>query len=476
MAALTGGIVGDVADSGALVFDRMNTLTFPGVISGSGSVSQIGFGTTILTADSPYTGGTTVSRGALAVGDFAHPSAALSGGGPITVQSRGTLGGYGSVSGPTVNNGVDRRRKRDARVCRVADRDVHHPWRRAQSGADPARLRSEHRQCARGSRRYVGAGARMAINTFLGGDGSPSDRLVMNGDPAATGNTAIHVTNIGGTGALTTANGILVVDAINGATTAPGAFNLSNGELRAGAFDYRLFRGGVSGSPNDWFLRSSFIEPPIPPVPPTPANAPARAPPRSSGPSSRPMAWCSLWRGSWASRSSARSTSGSATRIEPDGCTVAPPPRPRLSICRPGSLSRRKRPPRRRARCSRLRPGAASSARRSTITISRSPTRAPRQPGRLPGRRRPSARLADRRPFGARRPLWRLWRRERRRERPHHQCGGDRRHPRAHRIDEPRPPGRRAGTGPMSGLAAGIPTPFCREPGMAARPAPNSRS
>ena len=111
--------------------------------------------------------------------------------------------------------------------------------------------------CSRFSGDYVGAGGPMAINTYLGGDGSPSDRLVINGG-AATGNTSVHVTNVGGPGALTTANGILVVGAINGATTAPGAFSLSNPELRAGAFDYRLFRGGASGSANDWFLRSDF--------------------------------------------------------------------------------------------------------------------------------------------------------------------------------------------------------------------------
>ena len=126
---------------------------------------------------------------------------------------------------------------------------------------------------------YTGAGGTMAINTFLGGDGSPSDRLVINGDPAATGNTSVHVTNVGGPGAETTANGILVVNAINGATTAPGAFSLSNCELRAGAFDYDLFRGGVSGSPNDWFLRStsSAADPPEPaPVPPIPRSRPTR--------------------------------------------------------------------------------------------------------------------------------------------------------------------------------------------------------
>ncbi len=51
---------------------------------------------------------------------------------------------------------------------------------------------------------YTGAGGTMAINTFLGGDGSPSDKLVISGG-TATGNTMVHVTNVGGPGAETTA-------------------------------------------------------------------------------------------------------------------------------------------------------------------------------------------------------------------------------------------------------------------------------
>jgi hypothetical protein len=85
-----------------------------------------------------------------------------------------------------------------------------------------------------------------------------------------------------GPGAETTGNGILVVNAINGGTTAAGAFTLDNPELRAGAFDYRLFRGGLNGSdPNDWFLRSSFIVPPEPepPEPIGPNPPPATLPP-----------------------------------------------------------------------------------------------------------------------------------------------------------------------------------------------------
>ncbi len=72
---------------------------------------------------------------------------------------------------------------------------------------------------------YRGTGGILAINTFLGSDNSPSDQLVINGG-TGTGLTGIRVTNAGGPGALTLADGIRVVDAIAGATTDPGAFVL----------------------------------------------------------------------------------------------------------------------------------------------------------------------------------------------------------------------------------------------------------
>ena len=241
----TGAILGNVLDNGALAFDRSNTLAFPGVISGSGSVSQIGSGTTILTADSPYTGGTTVSRGALAVGDFAHPSAALSGGGPITVEAGGALGGYGTVTGPTVNNGVIAAANATPGFAGSPTGTFTIHGDLLNQGVIQLASEASIGNVLEVGGDYVGAGAAMNINTYLGADGSPSDRLVISGG-AATGNTSVHVTNVGGPGALTTANGILVVDAVGGATTSPGAFSLANPELRAGAFDYRLFRGGVS--------------------------------------------------------------------------------------------------------------------------------------------------------------------------------------------------------------------------------------
>ena len=81
----TGSIVGDVTNNGALAFNRSDTFTFPGVISGTGSVSQIGAGTTVLTANNTYTGATTVAAGTLIVNGSIGNSA-------VMVNSGATLG------------------------------------------------------------------------------------------------------------------------------------------------------------------------------------------------------------------------------------------------------------------------------------------------------------------------------------------------------------------------------------------------
>jgi outer membrane autotransporter protein len=104
---------------------------------------------------------------------------------------------------------------------------------------------------------YTGAGGLIGLNTFLGTDSSPSDKLIINGGNAS-GGSLLRITNTTGPGAYTTANGILVVEAINNGTTQAGSFTLA-GEARGGAIDYFLFRGGLNGSaPDNWFLRSSF--------------------------------------------------------------------------------------------------------------------------------------------------------------------------------------------------------------------------
>ena len=57
----TGSIAGDIIDNSALVFNRTGTLSYGGVISGSGSVTKSGTGTLTLTGSNTYSGATTIS-------------------------------------------------------------------------------------------------------------------------------------------------------------------------------------------------------------------------------------------------------------------------------------------------------------------------------------------------------------------------------------------------------------------------------
>ncbi len=64
----TGSITGNVANSGALVLNRSDAVTFAGSITGSGNLTHAGNGTTSLTGNNTFTGGTTISAGTLQVG------------------------------------------------------------------------------------------------------------------------------------------------------------------------------------------------------------------------------------------------------------------------------------------------------------------------------------------------------------------------------------------------------------------------
>ena len=102
----SGSILGNVAfcsDAGnplcdpstdkMLVFNRSDTYTFNGAISGPGQVVQFGSGETILTAVNTYSGPTYVNAGTLSVNGSIASS-------PVFVNVGGTLGGNGTV-GPT---------------------------------------------------------------------------------------------------------------------------------------------------------------------------------------------------------------------------------------------------------------------------------------------------------------------------------------------------------------------------------------
>jgi outer membrane autotransporter protein len=232
------------AGNGTINFNHTSTdYVFAPAISGNGTVNVLA-GTTILTGANTYGGATNVDAGTLRAGALNT----FSPNSPVTVASGGTLdlNGFSQTSPGVTNAGLVN----------------------MGTGTTPGTLLT--------TTSYIGTGGTIAMNTFLGADASPSDKLIINGG-SATGNSLLHITNAGGPGAETVTNGIAVVQAINGGTTAAGAFALA-GEVRGGAFDYDLFRGGLGGSsPNDWFLRSTFtVGPPI--IPPEPPILPPEPP------------------------------------------------------------------------------------------------------------------------------------------------------------------------------------------------------
>jgi hypothetical protein len=99
-----------VINNATLAFDSSDTVTFAGLISGSGNVTQSGSGTTILTAANTFTGGTIVNAGTLQLGDGIDPASTTA----VTVNNSATFnvmhaatvsGGNGGTGSRVTSNG-----------------------------------------------------------------------------------------------------------------------------------------------------------------------------------------------------------------------------------------------------------------------------------------------------------------------------------------------------------------------------------
>jgi autotransporter-associated beta strand protein len=96
---------GNLADNGALVFSRTDNFTTANVISGSGTVAQIGGGTNLLSGVNSYGGATLISGGTVVIANAGGLSGANSSlgaipGGAVTITNGGTL----DVGGNTTAN------------------------------------------------------------------------------------------------------------------------------------------------------------------------------------------------------------------------------------------------------------------------------------------------------------------------------------------------------------------------------------
>lgn len=229
-------ISGNAAEQ-TLGLNTTSNSSYAGTISGTLAVEKTGAATLTLSGENTYTGPTIVWSGFLAVdGSIRSPN--------TLVQAAGTLTGSGLIAGDVLNRGTV------------------WPGKAIVGDASFGSLTI--------AGNYAGTGGRLVLNSYLGGDGSPSTRLVIDGG-RGTGSTIVVVNSAGGAGKLTIGDGILVISAVNGGATDARAFSLT-GEVRGGAYDYRLYRGGLAGSnPDSWYLRNTFVVPPPPPIlPPKP--------------------------------------------------------------------------------------------------------------------------------------------------------------------------------------------------------------
>ena len=114
-----GAIGGDIANNGALVFNRAGTLAYAAVVSGSGALEQRGPGTTTLSGVHSYIGLTTISAGTLAnsgtivgatsvlaVGTLTNAGTLATVTNAGTGTNTGTMGALTNTAGSFTNNGT----------------------------------------------------------------------------------------------------------------------------------------------------------------------------------------------------------------------------------------------------------------------------------------------------------------------------------------------------------------------------------
>ena len=216
--------------NGTFQTDTGTTLTLGSAVSGTGSLAKTGSGTLVLGAASTYSGATTVTAGTLQ----AAVANAFSASSAVTVAANGTL----DLAGFAQN------------VASLANAGTVH------FGNAPGTTLTVQGD-------YVGQGGTVNFNTALGGDSSVTDQLIVHG--STSGNTTVHVNNVGGAGAPTT-QGIKLIDvqgASNGTFALAGNYVFQGQQaVVAGAYAYRLYQGGTSTpTDGDWYLRSALIDP-----------------------------------------------------------------------------------------------------------------------------------------------------------------------------------------------------------------------
>jgi len=213
-----------VALTGQSTFNTQeNDVVASGVFSGTGGLNKTGSGLLWLNGATNFTGPTNVNEGILRMTGSITSN--------TTVASGGTLEGGVTINGNLVNYGV----------------------------VQPSFNGAITNLTVNGN--YIGQGGTFRTNIYSPDTNPIADMLVISGaGKSATGVTFIEVVDEGGLGEITRGNGIQVVNTINGATTAAGAFRLpGDGTITASIYNYELYRGPISGANDNWYLRTVAI-------------------------------------------------------------------------------------------------------------------------------------------------------------------------------------------------------------------------
>ncbi|EEN6218935.1 autotransporter outer membrane beta-barrel domain-containing protein [Salmonella enterica subsp. enterica serovar Senftenberg] len=197
------------------------------------SLIKRGAGTLILGAQNTYSGDTDVQEGTLWLAETATIGSAGSAQ-AVNIAANAAFGGHNA----TVNGHVNNQGSLYFVDTFTVNGDVVNSSAMISGSDQPNNTLTI-------AGNYTGNDGHLYLNTQLGDDSSPTDKLIVTGDTA--GSTTLHITNVNGLGAQTV-NGIEVIE-VGGQSD--GDFTLYKGHVDINAWTYTLKQDG-----GDWYLRS----------------------------------------------------------------------------------------------------------------------------------------------------------------------------------------------------------------------------